>query len=32
MLPDYKNVLRAPFRKWAEDALPGEHNKAHSIR
>ena len=25
-LPDYKEVLRAPFRKWAENALPGEHD------
>jgi len=27
MLPDYKNVLRAPFREWAKEALPGEHDK-----
>jgi len=32
MLPDYKNVLRAPFREWAENALPGEHDKARRIR
>jgi hypothetical protein len=27
ILPDYKNVLRAPFREWAENALPGEYEK-----
>lgn len=31
MLPDYKNVLRAPFCKWVENALPSEYDKAHSI-
>jgi hypothetical protein len=25
MLPDYKNAFRAPFREWAENILPGEH-------
>ena len=26
-LPEYKTILRAPFRGWAEDALPlGEHH------
>ena len=24
-IPDYKNTFRAPFRKWAENALPGEY-------
>jgi hypothetical protein len=24
-LPNYKEVLRAPFRQWAENALPGEY-------
>jgi len=24
-LPDYKTVLRAPFREWAESALPSEY-------
>jgi hypothetical protein len=27
MLPDYKNILHAPFERWAKDALPGEHNR-----
>jgi hypothetical protein len=27
MLPDYKTVLRAPFREWAKMALPGEYDK-----
>ena len=31
-LPDYNTVLRAPFREWAENALPSEHDKAHGIR
>jgi hypothetical protein len=31
MLPDYKNVLRAPFCKWAENALPSEYDKTHTV-
>lgn len=27
ILPDYKNIFRAPFREWAEKALPGEHEQ-----
>jgi hypothetical protein len=27
-LPDYKAVLRAPFREWAQTALPGEHERS----
>ena len=30
MLPDYKNILREPFRGWAKTALPGEHD-SHSV-
>jgi len=30
-LPDYKEVLCALFRKWAENALPGEHKRQHLI-
>jgi hypothetical protein len=26
-LPNYKTVLRAPFREWAESELPGEHDR-----
>ena len=29
--PDYKRILREPFREWAEHALPGEHD-SHSVR
>jgi hypothetical protein len=29
-LPDYKNNFRAPFREWAENALPGKH-ESHLI-
>lgn len=30
-LPEYNTVLRAPFREWAENALPGEHDIASGI-